>query len=116
TGGVLFNNQDILSLRDQLINFVSSSANTGSRSYNSLASVRLTLASAFSVDVASAGTTQNTATQTTVTHQTFAGTSGRLNDLDVSKLTAALAADSSAVAKLFTGASSVVGRLGAYLT
>jgi flagellar hook-associated protein 2 len=116
TGGVLFNNQDVLSLRDRLINFVSSSANTGSRSYNSLASVGLTLDSAFSVDVASSSSAQNTTSQTNVTHQTFAGTSGRLNDLDATKLSAALAANSSAVAKLFTGAGSVVGQLGAYLT
>ncbi len=116
TGGVLFNNQDVLTLRDRLVNFVSGSGNTGSRSYNSLSAVGLTLDSAFSVDVASAATPQNPSSQTTVTHQTFAGTSGRLKDLDVTKLGAALAADSNAVAKLFTGTGSIIGRLGAYLT
>ena len=116
TGGVLFNNQDVLSLRDRLVNVVSGFGNTGSSSYNSLASIGLTLDSSFTVASASAANAQNTTSQSTVTQQTFAGTSGRLNDLDVSKLSAALAANSSAVAKLFTGSSSVVGQLGAYLT
>lgn len=116
TGGVLFNNQDVLSLRDQLVNFVSGFGATGSSSYNSLSSIGLVLDSSFSVQSASASDTQNTTSQTSVSTQTFAGTSGRLKDLDVSKFTAALAANSSAVAKLFTGTSSVIGQLGAYLT
>jgi flagellar hook-associated protein 2 len=116
TGGVLFNNQDVLSLRDQLVNIVSGFGNTGSSSYNSLASIGLTLDSSFTVDAAAATNTANTSTASNVTQQTFAGTSGRLNDLDVTKLSAALAANSSAVAKLFTGTSSIVGNLGAYLT
>jgi flagellar hook-associated protein 2 len=116
TGGVLFNNQDVLSLRDQLVNIVSSFGNTGSTSYNSLATIGLTLDSSFTVDTASASNTQNTTSQSSVSQQTFSGTSGRLTDLDVTKLSAALAANSSAVAKLFTGTSSIVGQLGAYLT
>lgn len=115
-GGVLFNNQDVLSLRDQLVNLVSSLGNTGSTSYNSLASVGLVLDSSFSVQTASASNTNNSTNQNNVTTQTFAGTSGRLQDLDVSKLSAALAANPNAVAQLFTGASSVIGNLGAYLT
>lgn len=116
TGGVLFNNQDVLSLRDRLVNVVSGFGNTGSKSYNSLASVGLTLDSSFTVDTASAANAQNSATQSNVTQQTFAGTSGRLNDLDVTKLAAALSANSNAVSQLFTGAASIVGTLGAYLT
>jgi flagellar hook-associated protein 2 len=115
-GGVLFNNQDILSLRDRLVNIVTSFGNTGSQSFNSLASVGLTLDSSFTVAAASSSSTQNTASQTNVSQQTFAGTSGRFNALDVSKLSAALATDSSAVAKLFTGSASLVGQLGSYLT
>ena len=76
----------------------------------------MALDSSFSVQSASASNAQNTSSQDNVTTQTFAGTSGRLQDLDVSKFTAALAANSSAVAKLFTGTSSIVGQLGAYLT
>jgi flagellar hook-associated protein 2 len=116
TGGVLFNNQDVLSLRDRMINIVTSFGNTGSQSYNSLASVGLTLDSSFTVSAASASSTQNTSSQSNVSQQTFAGTSGRLNALDVTKLSAALAANSSAVTKLFTGSSSLIGQLGSYLT
>ena len=116
TGGVLFNNQDVLSLRDQLVNIVSSFGNTGSTSYNSLSSVGLLLDSHFTVSSASSNNAQNTTSQNSVTQQTFQGTSGRFADLDVSKLSAALAANSSAVAKLFTGTTSIVGQLGAYLT
>jgi flagellar hook-associated protein 2 len=116
TGGVLFNNQDVLALKDQMVNFISGFGATSSKSYNSLASVGLVLDSSFSVDAASSTNAQNTSTQSTVTQQTFSGTSGRLQDLDVSKLTAALQADSNSVAKLFTGSTSIVGQLGAYLT
>jgi flagellar hook-associated protein 2 len=116
TGGVLFNNQDVLSLRDQLVSLVSGFGQTGSSSYNSFASIGLTLDSSFNVQTASASNTQNTNSQDSVSTQTFSGTSGRLNDLDVTKFAAALAANSSAVAKLFTGTGSIVGQLGAYLT
>lgn len=124
TGGVLFNNQDVLSLRDQLVNVVTSLGKTGSTSYNSLSSVGLTLDSSFTVAAASSSSApgasgsspSNTTNQTSVGQQTFGGTSGRFNPLDVAKLTSALAANSSAVAALFTGTSSVVANLGAYLS
>jgi len=116
TGGVLFNNQDVLALKDQLVGLVSGFGQTGSSSYNSLASIGLTLDSSFTVDSASASDTSNTTSQNNVSTQTFAGTSGRLNTLDTTKLSAALAANPSAVSKLFTGTSSIVGQLGSYLT
>ena len=116
TGGVLFNNQDILALKDRLVGMVSGFAQTGSTAYNSLSSVGLTLDSSFTVDTASAASAQNTSSQSSVSTQTFAGTSGRLKDLDVAKLSAALAANTNVVANLFTGKSSVIGQLGAYLT
>ena len=116
TGGVLFNNQDVLALKDRIVSMISGFGATGSKSYNSFSSVGLVLDSSFSVAAASSTNSQNTTSQDNVTQQTFAGTSGRLQDLDVSKLSAALAADASAVAKLFTGAPSIIGQLGAYLT
>ena len=117
TGGVLFNNQDILSLKDRLVNLVSGfAANTGSHSYNSLASIGLVLDSSFTVNSASASNTSNTTSQDNVSTQSFAGTSGKLVALDVAKFTSALAADPNAVSSLFTGAASVVGQIGAYLT
>ncbi|HEY0393630.1 MAG TPA: flagellar filament capping protein FliD [Candidatus Elarobacter sp.] len=116
TGGVLFNNQDILALKDRMVSMVSGFGATGSTAYNSLASVGLTLDSSFTVSTASSANAQNTTSQTSVSTQTFQGTSGRLSALDVSKLTAALAANPTAVANLFTGKSSIIGQLGAYLT
>ncbi|MEA2665382.1 MAG: flagellar hook-associated protein 2 [Candidatus Eremiobacteraeota bacterium] len=116
-GGVLFNNQNILSLKDRLVNLATSFGNTGSSSYNSLASVGLKLDNSFTVASASSGTgSTNSTSQTSVQQQTFQGTSGRFADLNVDALTAALAANPNAVSKLFTGAQSVIGNLGAYLT
>ncbi|MDQ6943160.1 MAG: flagellar filament capping protein FliD [Candidatus Eremiobacteraeota bacterium] len=116
TGGVLFNNSDITGLRDRMVNIVTSMGNTGSSSYNSLASVGLSIDASFTVTAAAAGNTQNTTSQTSVSQQTFAGTSGRLQDLDTAKLGTALSANANAVAKLFTGSKSLVGQLGSYLT
>jgi flagellar hook-associated protein 2 len=116
TGGVLFNNSDVTGLRDRLVSIVTSMGSTGSTSYNSLASVGLLIDSSFTVAAASASNTQNTTSQDTVSQQTFAGTSGRLQDLDTNKLATALTANSNAVARLFTGTSSLIGQLGSYLT
>jgi flagellar hook-associated protein 2 len=115
-GGVLFNNQDVSDLRDQLVNLVSSMGNTNSTSYNSLASIGLTLDSSFTVDSADASDSSNTTTQSGVSQQTFDGTSGRLNALNVPTFTAALAANANAVAALFTGSKSIVTQIGSYLT
>lgn len=117
SGGVLFNNQDVLSLRDQLVSIVSGIGNSGSSSYNSLSTIGLTLDSSFTVQTASAGTNAtNSQAQTNVSSQTFQGTSGRLADLDVSKLTAAFAANPNAVQQLFTAKNNPIYNLGAYLT
>jgi flagellar hook-associated protein 2 len=116
TGGVLFNNSDVTGLRDRLVSLISSMGATGSTSYNSLASIGLVLDSSFSVAAADSSNAQNTTSQDSVSQQTFQGTSGRLQDLDTTKLAAALAANSNAVAQLFTGQTSIVGQLGSYLT
>jgi flagellar hook-associated protein 2 len=78
SGGILFNNYDITNLRDRLVSLVTNMGHTGSTSYNSLASVGLTLDSSFTVNTAAAANTGNTSTQQNVSSQTFAGTSGRL--------------------------------------
>jgi len=116
SGGILFNNQDVSDLRDQLVNLMSSMSNTGSTSYNSLSSIGLTLDSSFTAAGADSSDAQNTTTQSDVSTQTFAGTSGRLNALDTSTFTTALAANANAVASLFTGANSIVNQIGSYLT
>ena len=113
---MLFNNQDVSDLRDQLVNLVSSMGDTTSASYNSLASIGLTLDSSFTVDSADASDSSNTTTQDNVSQQSFDGTSGRLTALDVPTFTAALAANANAVAQLFTGTNSIVTQIGSYLT
>jgi flagellar hook-associated protein 2 len=115
-GGVLFNNQDVSDLRDQLISLVSSMGDTNSTSYNSLASIGLTLDSSFTVDSADSSDTANTTTQDDVSQQTYDGTSGQLTALDVPTFTAALAANANAVAQLFTGSNSIITQIGSYLT
>jgi flagellar hook-associated protein 2 len=116
-GGILANNQDVLALRDTLVNYVSEMGKSGSTSYNSLASIGLTLDSSFTQQTAgSAKDSTNSANQSNVTTQTFAGTSGKLNSLNVSTLTAALAANPIAVQKLFTAQNNPIYDLGAYLT
>jgi flagellar hook-associated protein 2 len=117
TGGVLFNNQDVLSLRDRLVNLISNFAsNTGSNSYNSLASIGLTLDNSFTIGAADSSNAANTSSQSNVTTQSFAGTSGKLNPLDVAKFTTALSTSPNAVSSLFIGSASLIGQLGAYLT
>jgi flagellar hook-associated protein 2 len=116
TGGVLFNNQDILSLKDRLVNLVSGFGVTGSSSYNSFASVGLKLDNSFTVNTATSSNASNATAQTGITTKSYAGTSGKLVALDTTKFAAAFAANANAVAKLFTGTTSIVGQLGAYLT
>ncbi|GAC1659401.1 MAG: hypothetical protein NVS4B13_04080 [Candidatus Elarobacter sp.] len=118
TGGVLYNNQEVLGLKQRLVSLVSSLGGSSITTYNSLSAVGLTLDASFSVPVASApGTTApGSTTPPAVTQRTSIGTSGRLNDLDVTKLSAAMAANSNAVAALFTGSGSIIGQMGAYLT
>jgi flagellar hook-associated protein 2 len=116
TGGVLFNNQDILSLKDRLVRFVSGFGVTGSSSYNSFASVGLKLDNSFTVSTAAPSNPSNTSSPPTVTSKSYAGTSGKLVALDTTKFAAALAANGTAVANLFTGTNSIIGQMGAYLT
>lgn len=115
-GGILFNNQEVMDIKDQLVSMVSGYMNTGSTSYNSLSSIGLSLDSSFTTNSATSDDSSDTASQSGVTQQTFDGTSGRLNALDVNALTTALSANASAVAQLFTGQSSIVTQVGAYLT
>jgi flagellar capping protein FliD len=74
------------------------------------------LDNSFTVNSATSSNTANTSSQNNVTTQSFAGTSGKLVALDTTKFATALATDANAVAKLFTGTTSIVGQLGAYLT
>jgi flagellar hook-associated protein 2 len=124
-GGVLFNNQDVLSLRDQLVSYVSEMGLNNSNTYNSLASIGLSLDSSFTVDVAGSSTSSSdsvsldatdSADQTSLTTKTYQGTSGQLTALDTTKFEAALAANPTAVMQLFTAKNNPIYDLASYLT
>ena len=111
-GGVLYNNSDVLGLKDALTNIVAGISNQLTSGYNSFSTVGLTLDSSFSI-IAPSGSGN---TQGPLTQQTLGGTSGAFAALDVSKLQAALTANASQVQALFTSQNGVIGTLGAYLT
>jgi len=115
-GGVLFGNSEIDDLKNQLVGLVSNYDDKTSSSYNSLASIGLQLDSSFSIAAADSSDSANTSSQTGVTSKSMDGTSGQLQTLDVSAFTAALQANPSAVAALFTGPASLIGQLGSYVT
>lgn len=110
-GGVLYGNADVQSVKDELVNMVSSLDPNGG-AYNSLSTIGLQLTSSFTQLAAD---TSGSSTQP-ISAQTFAGTDGQLQALDVAKLQSALAANPTAVQNLIAGASGVAQQIGAYLT
>ena len=111
-GGVLYNNADVLSIKDQLTNIVA--GQFGTTGYNALSTIGLTLDSSFTIIAPSTPGSNNSTGP--VTTQTLGGTDGALQALDVSKLQAALAANPSQVQALFTSGSGAISALGSYLT
>jgi flagellar hook-associated protein 2 len=111
-GGILYNNADVAAIKNQLVSMVSGLLG-GSSQYNSLSSVGLQLTSSFSQ--AAANNNSSTNGQPPITTQTINGTDGTLQALDVNKLSAALAANPTAVAGIFGGAQGLVTQIGTYL-
>jgi hypothetical protein len=114
-GGVLYSNYQISGLRDQLVGLVSGFIPSGSNAYNSLQSVGILLDtnsqevgtdSADSTDSSTSTTDSSTGLNNSFTVN---ATSGQLQALDVTSFAAAYAADSSAVANLFTLAPKLSG-------
>jgi flagellar hook-associated protein 2 len=125
SGGILFNNLDIEGLKQELVQMVTNLYDTGSSDYNSLSSIGLQLDSQFSVGVATSSNSASDSTDSTATNssdstsvgsQTYDGTDGKLEALDVTTLTAALADDPTAVSQLFTSANGLLAQVGTYLT
>lgn len=127
-GGVLWSNSNIVDVKNQLTNLVSGffgapqKLNSGSYTnptpqYGSLASIGLQLSSNFTIlsTSSNSGSNSNTNSSQPVTTQQLQGTDGTLQPLDVSKLTAALAANPSEVQQIFQGANSLTDQLGQYL-
>lgn len=128
-GGVLWSNSNIKDVKDQLTNLVSgffgasqklnsASYTNPTQQYGSLASIGLQLSSTFTVLQTASNSGQNSSSLSSsnpVTTQQLQGTDGTLQPLNVSQLTAALAANPSQVQQIFQGANSLTNQLGTYL-
>ncbi len=128
-GGVLWSNSNIKDVKDRLTNIVSGffgaaqKMNSGSYTnstpqYGSLSAIGLQVSSTFTVLQTSSNAGQNSSSLSSsnpVTTQQLQGTDGTLQALNVSQLTAALAANPSQVQQIFQGANSLTTQLGTYL-
>ncbi|HEV7178358.1 MAG TPA: flagellar filament capping protein FliD, partial [Candidatus Baltobacteraceae bacterium] len=113
-GGVLFNNADVTSVKDQLVNFVGGLfQGTGGKSI-SFSSIGLQLDSTFTQVVNNTQSASSSAGA--VTTQQLNGTDGLLQPLDVTQLQNALQSDPASVQNLFSGSQGFVNQIGAYLT
>ncbi|MGA3039101.1 MAG: flagellar filament capping protein FliD [Vulcanimicrobiaceae bacterium] len=117
-GGVLFGNNSVSEMKNQLVQMVSDLYQNGSTSYNSFSAIGLMLDSSVSVisSDSTAGNSDSSDSDGGLQEQTFDGTSGQLQALDTSTFDAALAADPAAVQSLFTSNTGVLGQVGTYLT
>lgn len=122
-GGVLFNNGDVSSIKDELTNMVSGFFGNQGSNYSSLASIGLNVSDSFSVLTTANNGSQNGGTSaqgsssTDVVQQTtYQGTDGTLQALDMTKFMNALQADPAGVQALFQGSNSLTNSLGSYLT
>jgi len=116
-GGVLFNNSDVDSIKNQLTNLVSGFLGTD-RTYNSLSQIGLSLSSSFSqLSTSNNGATDSSGNGSNpVQTTTLQGTDGTIQALDVNKLNAALAANPNAVQQLLGGTTGLAYQIGGYLT
>jgi flagellar capping protein FliD len=119
-GGVLFGNESVQNLKDELVDLVSGLAQTNNTSYNSFASIGLMLDSSIA-EITNSSTSGDSADSTKddsngLQETTIDGTSGKLVPLDTTTFDTALAADPQAIESLFQDTSGIVGQLGNYLT
>lgn len=117
-GGILYGNSDVDTIKDQLVNIVSSLNANNDPVYNSLSSIGLNLTSSFTqlVQSSDSGSTSTGSASSTIQTQSMAGTDGELQPLDPQALQNALASNPTAVQNLFNGAQGMVTQLGTYLT
>ncbi len=114
-GGILYNNADVLSIKDELVQMVTAFDPNGG-AYSSLSSVGLDLTSSFTQLAQNSSSGDTGSSDQEITTQTFAGTDGELQPLNVQQLQAALASNPTAVQSLFNGPSGMVTQMGSYLT
>lgn len=115
-GGVLWNNSDIIGVKNELTNLVSGFLGS-STGYNSLSLVGLDLTSQFTILSTSANSGPNSqgSSSQPVTTQSLSGTDGTFQPLNLAKLQAALAANPTQVQQLFIGSTGLTSTLGNYL-
>ncbi|GAC1403298.1 MAG: hypothetical protein NVSMB64_04760 [Candidatus Velthaea sp.] len=118
SGGSLFGDFEIDSIKNRLISIAQQIVRNGSTSYQSLGSIGLSLDSSHQVLQASApgSSTPGSASAGPVAVASASGTSGAFLPLDLTKFSAAFTANPTAVAALFTSANGLVSNLGTYLT
>ncbi|HZT11302.1 MAG TPA: flagellar filament capping protein FliD [Candidatus Baltobacteraceae bacterium] len=112
-GGVLYKNADVGTIKNQLVSMVSGLLGNNPQ-YNSLASIGLDMSSSFQQLTANNNSGSSGNSQP-ISTQTINGTDGTLQPLNVQKLQAAMAANPTAVASLFSGANGIVTQIGTYL-
>lgn len=123
-GGVLYGDQTIQSVTSRLTQLVTGLFRNGSKSYNSLASIGLSLSSSHTVyksNTNSFGGKVDATTAGAIATSSADGTDGTFAPFDVAKFTAAFAADPSTIAGMFvstsrTSTTGLTNSLGAYLT
>lgn len=118
-GGILFGNSDISTVRDDLTALVSGFFGGTSQSYNSLASIGLSLTDSFTQLTTTNNTGQSSSSSNPsqlVSQTTYQGTDGTFQPLNATTFAAAIAANQSAVEQIFQGPASLTTQLGTYLT
>lgn len=111
--GVLFGNADVSIIKDTLVNEVTAILPNNGSGYTSLSQIGLNLTDSFTQ------LQQNTSGGTgsgTISAKQMQGTDGQLQPLDASKLSAAFAANPTAVQDLLNGSQGLVTTMGTYLT
>jgi flagellar hook-associated protein 2 len=122
-GGVLFGNNNIQNVKNELTQLVSGFLGSGSGGLNSLSQIGLQLSDSFSTlttgnNSDSQGNTGGTATDpnSTVQQTTYQGTDGTLQALNLTTFQNAFETNPNAVFSLLSGASGLATQLGSYLT
>jgi flagellar hook-associated protein 2 len=114
-GGVLWNT-DIQNVKDQLTSLVTGFfGSSGGLGYNSLSQIGLQLTDSFSTISTAANGLQSSNPNQQVQTQQLQGTDGTFQALNVSTLTAALAANPTQVQAIFQGSNSLTSNMGNYL-
>jgi flagellar hook-associated protein 2 len=123
SGGILYGNADVGSIKNELTDLVSGFLGSQGQGYNSLSQLGIQLSDSFTTlttgnNSSSSGSTGGDSASSggAVQATTFQGTDGTLQPLDVATLQAALAANPNAVQDVLNGAQGLTNQIGGYLT